>query len=223
MWFPEGVFSEQWWIIAIPVLTFVFQYFSMKLTRKFTYQAPTDEANVGASMKIMDIMMPLMSVFFAFSLPAVLGVYWCYQSAVSVAKQFALSKMYPIPVFTEEDYKKAEKEMNGSIRRDKKKEQKKSLHHIDDDEVAEAKKAEAKKKVIDRPEMKENSDGSAPAPRVKSEGGKKSLHYIDEEEFPNGKYPDVDEYLAAKKAEKEAAAQADAEGEKTELNGENQE
>lgn len=220
---PSQVFSEQWWIIAIPVLTFAFQFFSMKLTRKFTYQAPTDEANVGASMKIMDLMMPLMSVFFAFSLPAVLGVYWCYQSAVSVAKQFALSKMYPIPVFTEEDYKKAEKEMNGSIRRDKKKEQKKSLHHIDDDEVAEAKKAESKKKVIDRPEMKENSDGSAPAPRVKSEGGKKSLHYIDEEEFPNGKYPDVDEYLAAKKAEKEAAAQADAEPEKTELNGEIQE
>jgi hypothetical protein len=113
--------------------------------------------------------------------------------------------------------------MNGSIRRDKKKEQKKSLHHIDDDELAEAKKAESKKKVIDRPEMKENSDGSSPAPRAKTEGGKKSLHYIDEEEFPNGKYPDVDEYLAVKKAEKEAAAQADAEGEKTELNGEIQE
>ena len=77
--------------------------------------------------------------------------------------------------------------------------------------------------VIDRPEMKENSDGSAPAPRAKTEGGKKSLHYIDEEEFPNGKYPDVDEYLAAKKAEKEVAAEADAEGEKTELNGEIQE
>ena len=90
-------------------------------------------------------------------------------------------------------------------------------------EIAEAKKAEAKKSAIDRPEMKENSDGSTPAPRAKTEGGKKSLHYIDEEEFPNGRYPDVDEYLAAKKAEKEAAAEADTEGEKTELNGEIQE
>ena len=69
-------FDNPSWLLAIPVLTFVFAYLSMKLTRKFTYQAPSqeDQANAGLSMKIMDLMMPLFSVYITFIVPGVIGV-----------------------------------------------------------------------------------------------------------------------------------------------------
>ncbi len=186
------------WLLAIPVLTFVFAFLSMKLTRKFTYQAPAqeDQANSGLSMKIMDLMMPLFSVYICFIVPAVIGVYWIYQNILGVVQQYALSKMYPIPVFTEEDYKKAEKEMNGSVRKEKKNSEKtRSLHHIDDEEVKAAQKEEQKKLDANRPALKENADGSSPEKKNAGDRPKpRSLHHIDDEDYDEkGNYIGTDE------------------------------
>ena len=98
-------------VLAIPVLTFLAYFFSMKITRKLMYQPVTDGQAAGCSNKMMDIMMPLFSVFISFGVPAALGVYWIAKSLLGVVKQFILYYAMPIPKFTEEDYKAAEKEM----------------------------------------------------------------------------------------------------------------
>lgn len=93
-------------------------------------------------MKIMDIGMPLMTLYMAFVFPALLGVYWIINSVLAMVQQIVLKKMYPAPVFTEEDYKKAERELSGSSKKKQakkaaagtKKRNPNSLHHIDDDE-----------------------------------------------------------------------------------------
>ena len=86
----------------------------MVLTRKMSYQAPS-AGNQAASMKFMDIGMPLISVIFSFQVPAMLGLYWIYTSLVSVLKQFILKKIFPYPEFTDEEYKAAEKQyMSGT-------------------------------------------------------------------------------------------------------------
>lgn len=121
-------------LLIIPVLTFVASFFSMKIIRKFSY-VPEQTGDAGKSMKIMDWTMPLMSVWISFTVPAVIGIYWIYQNIISVVRQFILYKMYPFPKFTEEDYKKAEKEMNGKISRSERKQIKqkvRSLHRIDE-------------------------------------------------------------------------------------------
>ncbi|MCI8589112.1 MAG: YidC/Oxa1 family membrane protein insertase [Clostridiales bacterium] len=140
---PQQVFGE--WtgaaiaIVAIPVLVFLAQYISMKVTRKMSYQAVQDMQN-AASMKILDIGMPLMTLYMAFIFPALLGIYWIENSLLAMVQQIILKKMYPIPVFTEEDYKKAEKELAGKRKAAKKaggsvkKHNPNSLHHIDDDD-----------------------------------------------------------------------------------------
>lgn len=135
------------WMLLVPVLTFVFTFGSMKLTKKLTYQPATQQsADVGCSMKIMDYAMPLMSTFITFSVPAIIAVYWIYNNVLSTAQQFVLKLMYPIPVFTEEEYKAAEKEMNKGIKQPKKKTSKKAAHRIDLDEdaVTEKEKTETK-------------------------------------------------------------------------------
>ncbi len=143
------------WLMLIPVLTFVFTFGSMKITKKLTYQAPTQQsADMGCSMKIMDYMMPLMSTFITFSVPAVIAVYWIYNNILSTLQQFVLKLMYPIPVFSEEDYKNAEREMNKGVKQPKKKNAaKRAAHRIDlddDDETpaeSSVKKTEKNKKT----------------------------------------------------------------------------
>ena len=143
------------WLWLIPVLTFVVYFFSMKLTRKLTYQPTTaNDPAMGCSNKMMDIVMPLFSVFIAFIVPAVIGIYWIFKSILGVIKQWILKKAMPVPVFTEEDYKAAEREMN--VRADNKAPKNKSgkavrsLHHIDDEDFEDtAEKAKAHKAALE--------------------------------------------------------------------------
>ena len=105
--------SEKWGIyILIPVLTFVFSFLSTKLIRKFSYQPQMNNSN-KASMSIMDFLMPLLSVYISVIMPAAIGIYWMFQNILSIAQQYILYKMYPIPEVTEEQIKEAERQLKG--------------------------------------------------------------------------------------------------------------
>ncbi len=125
-------------MVLIPVLVFVSQYLSMRIIRKLSYQ-PVQDAQTAASMKIMDFAMPLMTMYMAFILPGILGIYWIVNSLLAIVQQVALKKLYPMPVFTEADYREAEKQLRGSTKAQKNIHREKvispkSLHHIDDDD-----------------------------------------------------------------------------------------
>lgn len=130
------------WYIIIPVLTAAFSYVSSKLTRKLMGQTALQQAQQGdarTSNIIMDLMMPLMSLWFAFKLPALLGIYWIYQSVLGVAQQYLLNRAMPLPTYTEEEIRailKAEKERANANRAAMRRNEysTKSLHHIDDDD-----------------------------------------------------------------------------------------
>lgn len=149
-------------LLLIPIFTFLAYFFSMKMTRKLTYQPMSDDKAMGCSNKIMDWMMPLFSVYIAFMVPAAIGVYWIFKSLLGVVKQFALKKAMPIPTFTEEDYKAAEKELN--IKPDKAPKNKsgkvvRSLHHIDDEDFADTAEAGKKRReALEAQEAQKNAD-----------------------------------------------------------------
>lgn len=136
------------WLLIIPVLTFGVYFGSSKLTRKMSYQPTTaNDPGMGCSNAIMDISMPLMSAIFTFWVPGAVGLYWAIKSIVGLGKQFIMSKVMPLPVFTEADYKAAERELAG---KNKNKPVKKSgtrnpnvrsLHHIDDEDFEPGSKA----------------------------------------------------------------------------------
>lgn len=121
----------------IPVVCFLLQVFTMKMTRKFTYQSPAQQdAQAGCSMKMMDWTMPLMSLFFCFTFSSAIGLYWIYSNIFSFGQTVLLAKLMPVPRYTEEDIKAAEKEMKSKGFETKRSELKRvrSLHHIDDDD-----------------------------------------------------------------------------------------
>lgn len=169
-------------LLLVPVLTFAVYFASMKLSRKFSYQptqaAGADDRQVACSNSMMDVTMPLMSTFFAFLVPAIVGVYWMFRSIIGTLKQFIMSRIMPIPTFTEEDYKAAAKELAGKKPKVQKSEnvgKVRSLHHIDDEDyedtreralarkaAIEAREQEEKAKkagkfAVDAPEMKEDN------------------------------------------------------------------
>jgi YidC/Oxa1 family membrane protein insertase len=147
------------WLLLVPILPFVSYFFSMKLTRKFSYQPATTDQAMGCSNKMMDITMPLFSVFISFTLPAAMGVYWIFKSILGVGKQYLLKLAMPIPTFTEDDYKAAEAEMN--VKPEKKGKSGKvvrSLHHIDDEDFADT--AEAGKRRREALEAQEAEEAA---------------------------------------------------------------
>lgn len=134
---PEISFSPFNWLMLIPVITFVVMILSQKITQKFSYQSPeTAEQQNSASMKIMMWTMPLLSVYIEFKMSAAIGVYWIFRSIISTLERILFSKLFPLPQFTEEDYKAAERAAN--VKNKKQKNENKapvrSLHHIDDEE-----------------------------------------------------------------------------------------
>ncbi len=130
------------WLLLVPILTFLSYFFSMKMSRKFSYQPATTDQAMGCSNKMMDITMPLFSVFISFTWPAAMGVYWIFKSLIGVLKQYLLKLAMPIPTFTDEDYKAAEAEMNAKPERKSKSGRVvRSLHHIDDEDFADTAEA----------------------------------------------------------------------------------
>lgn len=146
-------------LVILPILVAVFQWLSMFVMRKVNtnpMQMAAQDENAQMSMKMMDIVMPLMTLFFAFRLPAIMGLYWIYQSVFGTLQSIIIAKLMPVPKFTEEELKILEK-----ARRQQEKAQKeiiktqpkyKSLHYIDDEDYEEL------------PEVKTNTQTKASKP-----------------------------------------------------------
>ena len=156
----------------VPVLTFAVYFTSTKLNRKLSYQPTTAENDkaTGCSNNMMDFMMPLMSVYISFIVPAAIGVYWMFKSVLTTVKQLIMKKVMPLPKFTEEDYKAAEKELYGKNQPKAPKASNggnknsgvRSLHHIDDDEY------DSKGNYIGRPETTETEGEKTEKQNVKA-------------------------------------------------------
>ncbi len=182
---------EWTWLLLIPVLTFVAMMASQMIIKKFTYQSPEvkDQQN-SASMKIMNLVGPLMSGYFAAVWPATLGIYWIIRNIFQTIQQIALTYIIPVPKFTEEDYKKAERELAGKApkkektERDPNKPRPRSLHYIDeeDEEYPDIPSAsvendpEPVEDVTEPPVTELNGSAVAPAPIKNDEKGSFSRH-----------------------------------------------
>lgn len=78
----------------IPILSGLTQWYSTKLVTTNQPAPQTGEGNQGMGadmMKSMNVTMPLMSVFFCFSFPLGIGVYWVISSLLQVIQQIGVN------------------------------------------------------------------------------------------------------------------------------------
>ncbi len=78
--------------IAIPVFAGLFQFLQTKLSPAANAQPGGDENAMLASMKTMNMVMPLMSAVFCFSFASGLGLYWAFGAFVRCVQQFFINK-----------------------------------------------------------------------------------------------------------------------------------
>ncbi len=173
-------------LLLIPLLTLIVTFGSTWITRKFMYN-PNPDAKPDASMRIMQLSMPLLSVYISFTIAAAIGLYWIYRNILGVIQQIVMAKLIPIPRFTEEDYKAAEREANVKpLSKKQQKKQVRSLHRIDEDD----------------------DPNETPAPTPKADDGKPTLKEgVSAEDAPKLKDDDVDRHKKDKKENNEDKAE----------------
>ena len=79
--------------LLIPILSGLTQWFSVKISTAATPSSnQTEGGSMEASMKMMNNVMPLMSVVFCFTLPTGLGIYWVASAVVRIIQQLIVNK-----------------------------------------------------------------------------------------------------------------------------------
>ena len=132
--------------LIIPLLSGIFQFVSVQLSTKMNKAATSADNGIagtmGSSMKIMNFIMPLFSIYMCYILQTGIGIYWCVGSLVMMVQQLFIN-MYlnkkGIDAIIEESKAKA----------DKKAEKKKEKKGIYREEVIKASQAKANVKDSD--------------------------------------------------------------------------
>ena len=146
-------------LVFVPVIAAVLTWASMALTRKWNANPATQAQNdqMNASMKMMDLMMPAMTLWMAFSFSGMMGIYWIYQSALGILQSYIIAKAMPLPKFSEEELKemrKAQKDAEKTQRSVAKNAPKyRSLHYIDDEDYDTLPELGTDKKADNKGEM----------------------------------------------------------------------
>ncbi len=87
----------QFCLFLIPVIAAALTLVSSLLAQKLNPPASTADPNqrsTAGTMKIMTYMMPLMTLWFAFLMPAALGLYWIASTLFGILQDVALTKYY---------------------------------------------------------------------------------------------------------------------------------
>lgn len=86
-------------LFLIPVLAAALSYLQMKVST----MGQSKEVASAATNKSMNLMMPLMSLWIGFSMPAALGIYWVAQSVFSIIQEYFMGKFYTKKLEEEEN------------------------------------------------------------------------------------------------------------------------
>ena len=160
-------------MLLIPALNFGMQFVTTKILKKFQPQPMIEDPSQQASMNIMEMTLPLMTIFFAYNMSGAIGIYWIFQNILSLAERFFIARLMPLPKYTEEEIKQIQKAMKKDAptpaarpeRRDG--EKPRSLHRIDEDDDDEPTPAPKKaEKAEDREPTAEEKKNAAIADKM---------------------------------------------------------
>ena len=83
----KGIFPG----VLIPILAGVSQWANLKVSQR-SQPKPDLDSTMGSTMNTMNMMMPLMSVFFCITLPSGMGIYWIASSVVRSIQQLLINR-----------------------------------------------------------------------------------------------------------------------------------
>ena len=90
-WSDPSVLWPALGLFLIPFISAGLSWLSMKISNMAN---PVNDAQAAASMKSMNIMMPLMSIWICFIMPAAMGIYWIANSVFGMIRDYVLTMKY---------------------------------------------------------------------------------------------------------------------------------
>lgn len=92
-WSDVSVWLPALGLFLIPFISAGMSFLGMKVANAANPTTAQD-AQQQATMKSMNLMMPLMSIWICFVMPAAMGIYWIANSLFSMARDFILTKIF---------------------------------------------------------------------------------------------------------------------------------
>ncbi len=86
--------SGVWWALLIPILSALSQWASMKMSQSGNKSSDMSDNPMMQSMNTTMMLMPLMSAFFCYTLPAGMGLYWVIGSLFQIVQQIFLNSYF---------------------------------------------------------------------------------------------------------------------------------
>ena len=149
--------GDKAWLILIPILAGVTAWLTGWVSQKLN--STTQDPQSASSMKMMNIVMPLISAWISYTYTSALGLYWIASNIVAIGQTVLLNKLY--------SPKKALEEVEAKIRREKEADkekrrlaaEKKAAYSSKNSKKKRAMNAQyANKSVIDNQEKQENEE-----------------------------------------------------------------
>ena len=135
-------------LFLIPFISAGLSWASMKLSTAINPTPAGQDAQAQATMNSMNLMMPLMSIWICFVMPAAMGIYWIANSVFGMIRDFVLTKIFMKQLVVEEAERAA-------LRRQREQEQ------------------EAKRTETERLKAEGKFDGTANTSKKKIQAGEK--------------------------------------------------
>lgn len=106
-WGPERIAIAA--LLLIPVLAAVLTWLQSKVSSAKPKVADGEEDPTAKTMGTMNVVMPLITLYFAYIMPAALGVYWIAGSVFAIVQDLFLNKVYGKKIEEEFAAKNAER------------------------------------------------------------------------------------------------------------------
>ncbi|MBQ3803477.1 MAG: membrane protein insertase YidC [Oscillospiraceae bacterium] len=105
-WSDVHVWLPALGLFLIPFISALLSWLSMKISTATNPQMAQD-SQAAATTKSMNMMMPLMSVWICFIMPAAMGIYWIANSVFGIARDYILTKVFKKQLDIEDAERKA--------------------------------------------------------------------------------------------------------------------
>ena len=105
-WSDPSVWGPALGLFLIPFLSAFLSWVSMKISTAINPPTAQNDQS-AATMKSMNLMMPLMSIWICFIMPAAMGVYWIANSVFGIIRDYILTKVFMKQLDIEDAEKKA--------------------------------------------------------------------------------------------------------------------
>ena len=212
-WSSSAIWLPALGLFMIPVISALMSWLSMVISTKTTPQ--TDETTQRTNKSMMYVM-PLISLWICFSMPAALGVYWIFNSVLGIARDYSLTKVYTKQLNLE-DAVRAERDREQEIVRQKEETERKKAEGISEKNPNTSKKkiqANLKQQDDERKAAAERAERAAKRERLGIKENEKPSSQVGNRRYARGRAYDPNRFGAdrAPKAETSAPA-ADVTGE----------